>query len=912
MPTRFLYSQTADLCTQFGSQALTQPQIDNDNSSNFGSGFTNETVLISGVFTVSAYFIFDNCTIRMAAGASIVVINNSKLEIKNSKIFSCGAMWNGITVSNQSSISFWNNTIEDAFTALEISNPSNYCQIINNAFNLNDIAIHIKDSDDLCRFAIAGNSFNESDGYMKNQSPITHMDNISYAGIMLSNCPGMIILGLNGYSNNIFYRRICLQIVSDNSSVCIRRCQFYGGAFLFASALPSGRGVYAVNNSNVCIHGLGNSDPNTPTFKYHNITAVYGNNSNIKCFNSFFTQTGRFHIWLENMNNHYFHIINNYFHSTVTPFLGTGLQHVIASDKGATGTNHIRFNNFDILDAKSIIKIVDNNNSNASMLIEYNGDNGGVNFNANIGIEFTAGTSSNNFIRNNNLLAKNDDKATGIYFASATGSIPGTENRIQDNLIGQTQMAFKRGINVGSTLNALICGNHLLSTYTGIRLAGNCMNTEVGENTFNGIGSNSTGLFLDGNGINLGAGTNNHKGNVWNGSFASLSAARHSGTDPQLSPFIVNDNPNVACGDPIFWPASNGISAVTPNWFQYNVGCLNSCGEQTITGGGSAGILDALDSLIINETYASTGQSPVSIWEAEYSEYRKLRNYANAYASNALANSFTNALQGSPVAQFYAFEQLVTEGLNFSDSIRQNLDALYEDYTTQAELLNYAHEATMASPEDQNLLTSYLNAAAGLRAVQQDIDQWLLSGNQEKTAKINQAEVLHNQITPTNDFELNLKNINKLRLKKYKGLDYNEQDISDIKEIAVKCYEEAGQAIFFARALLPDTLAYDLPSDEECLEERGAYKTAKPQQRKGLFLYPNPVSSTLTVNGPDNYLGSQMICQIYDAVGRLIRRNTLAEDGTVSVSDLNPGVYFLQVLSDGRVVFIERFIKIAR
>ncbi|MBK8194912.1 MAG: hypothetical protein IPK76_17490 [Lewinellaceae bacterium] len=85
-----------------------------------------------------------------------------------------------------------------------------------------------------------------------------------------------------------------------------------------------------------------------------------------------------------------------------------------------------------------------------------------------------------------------------------------------------------------------------------------------------------------------------------------------------------------------------------------------------------------------------------------------------------------------------------------------------------------------------------MNAAAGLRAVQQDIDQWLLSGNQEKTAKINQAEVLHNQITPTNDFELNLKNINTLRLKKYKGLDYNEQDISDIKEIAVKCYEEAG------------------------------------------------------------------------------------------------------------------------
>jgi hypothetical protein len=907
-----VYAQT--LCTQFQNTSATQLPINNGNSSDYGVGFVGAVLDLSGTFTVSGQFKFKQCTLRMAEDAIINVVTPAKFEMIDCKIFCCGKMWNGIKVTNLGWLELKQNVIEDAFVSIDVDNPI-YCLILNNQFNSNDVSIRIRDYSGICRFGIAGNIFNGNfDDTMNEVSPFTGINNIAYIGIWLINCSGVVTIGLNNFPNNVFHARICMQISADNSRVCVQKSQFIGGAFSLSSAYPSGRGIYAQNKSNVCVHGLGTSDVNNFTFKYHSIAGIYTHNSTIKCYNSIFTQMLKHHIWCENTNANQFDIRNNYFFSNVNslPFVG-GLLHVISANKGTSGFSLIKYNKFDILDVKSVIKVTDSNNSNALLLIEDNSDNflGNISFGGKIGIEVLSGNSSNNLVRNNKLLAKNNNESIGIHFTSATGGQPGNENRIQSNVFGGELQNFLRGINVGATPNALICGNHLLSAYTGVRLAGNCMNTQVGRNTFTGIGYDCTGLFLDGGGINLGINTNIHQGNTWSGSFASFSAAKHSGGDPQLSPFIANNNPSVTCGDPMYWPTSNGIPSATPNWFQYNAGCVNECGIQTFVGNGNEGILDALDSLIINGAYASTGQSPVSIWEAKYSEYRKLRDYSSAYGNNSFTNGFVSNLQGSAISKFYEFEKLTTEGLNFIDSIQENLNALYEDYDIQRELLRSSHEALMASPENQNLLAAYSNAVTGLNAIQNDIDQWLLLDSQEKTVKINQAETVNYQISPINNYEFYLQNINILRLKKYKGLSFTEQDILDIKGIAIKCYEEAGQAIYFARALLPDTLSYILPTDEECSEERSSHTPGRSKEYNKIFLYPNPVSSNLIISGLDSYNNSQFICQIYDAVGRLTQQNVVTGDGAVSFSGFSPGIYLLQLLSDGQVIIAQRIVKIA-
>ncbi len=70
-------------------------------------------------------------------------------------------------------------------------------------------------------------------------------------------------------------------------------------------------------------------------------------------------------------------------------------------------------------------------------------------------------------------------------------------------------------------------------------------------------------------------------------------------------------------------------------------------------------------------------------------------------------------------------------------------------------------------------------------------------------------------------------------------------------------------------------------------------------------LFPNPVTSTLSIRTTDNFNA----VTVYDISGREIFRRSLRTTETLDVSDLNPGQYILRIESD-RKTQIARFVKL--
>lgn len=95
-----------------------------------------------------------------------------------------------------------------------------------------------------------------------------------------------------------------------------------------------------------------------------------------------------------------------------------------------------------------------------------------------------------------------------------------------------------------------------------------------------------------------------------------------------------------------------------------------------------------------------------------------------------------------------------------------------------------------------------------------------------------------------------------------------------------------------------------LPGSCECLFPDGVPdgpKGSKSKQVKsGLVVYPNPASSDITVVLPEGQTGYGDI-SIYSQRGSLVKRTAAdSQSGTVDVSGLRPGSYYLVVTSEGR------------
>jgi hypothetical protein len=96
--------------------------------------------------------------------------------------------------------------------------------------------------------------------------------------------------------------------------------------------------------------------------------------------------------------------------------------------------------------------------------------------------------------------------------------------------------------------------------------------------------------------------------------------------------------------------------------------------------------------------------------------------------------------------------------------------------------------------------------------------------------------------------------------------------------------------------------------------ESPVVKSSDPRAPKeGIHLFPNPVSSNLTVQVNTKTVGASTIT-IFDVSGKMVRKQSFEKaqglnQQQLNVSDLTSGIYHLEVVVDGKTRMVSKFMK---
>lgn len=76
-------------------------------------------------------------------------------------------------------------------------------------------------------------------------------------------------------------------------------------------------------------------------------------------------------------------------------------------------------------------------------------------------------------------------------------------------------------------------------------------------------------------------------------------------------------------------------------------------------------------------------------------------------------------------------------------------------------------------------------------------------------------------------------------------------------------------------------------------------------------LFPNPASNQINIEFPENFSGSSINFQIFDALGRIIREaESFYNNDKIEVGTLKSGIYYLKIFDESKLIGIEKFMKI--
>jgi hypothetical protein len=101
-----------------------------------------------------------------------------------------------------------------------------------------------------------------------------------------------------------------------------------------------------------------------------------------------------------------------------------------------------------------------------------------------------------------------------------------------------------------------------------------------------------------------------------------------------------------------------------------------------------------------------------------------------------------------------------------------------------------------------------------------------------------------------------------------------------------------------------DELLYHNPDYETCFLNT---MSIAENTKEALNVYPNPTSNQLYVES--KLVHSKSVFEIIDIAGKLIEKGCINENNSIDVSVLNKGIYFLKVMTDNKIISINKFIK---
>jgi Secretion system C-terminal sorting domain len=911
-------------------------------SSQLGSSFTG-LICIKGHFWIDNDFSFNHSIVQITPGVTILVLPppvgmpDRIFTIDDSKLYACGNLWNGITLSNHTVIHTQNGTrIEDARAAIKADNIQ-HCSLIieNTTFNKNDIGIHLLQSPSLPKTAtiakFSGNKFFCA-------VPLNGTaDQISLAGIKTENVPFTINPPLIANHNIFAGLQYGILAEGTNTTVSGRYFEFYNirrdGIFMNEGTLILKQSTFQnceENGVNINLAHLVDIRQNCnftvdtylpeiafPDYRAGVSIKGFALNSNVSLGLAFTanlsgTTTPVYAIDLKGGNVHAgtkVTISYSRFSIRAMPSYGIFLD-------GAFPTS-------------SEINIHDNNFATGNP--ENTGSSAGISTSGNM---------------NNLSIYKNFFTGNGYFnFAIQAENSSGTNNYVADNYIEGTGYIvtsgqyFSKGFFFSNFLNTTFCSNtNFFGSNYAFEFGGTNTGTVFTENKVYATGAALNIL------TNATIDPQQHQGNEWHpvvtqnpsGGTTTWIAGVHAICQTPdlaaLSKFTVHTNQSVWDPTPPnphyiffspFYPENIDPADPMFDFFGIDPSGTPASGCQTKFTGSSVG--GGLDKVISDGLLPVIVGNPSMAWITKGYLYKKLKNNPSLISTNPSYTTFLSNNANSNIGKFYEVDKKIGEAFSTTETISQQskqvlnaIALLIENLAVTDSLLESTTNASILAALAQTK-SGYLEQLISLRTSDNAINGTYKS---QQLTKIQEALSLNQQISPTSQIETNQKSVNEIYLQTVAAPSSNltEGQIAKLKSIGQQCTETGGLAVSTALSLLPDcekvglTICPFTPVDNAAplSFSTGGHEMKRPVVRSDeAWLYPNPAGLSFFLKLTEGNTG---IVNIADLNGKTVQTMSLNDPGVPTEINhhLSPGVYLVKILTDSGAVFSEKLVVLPR
>lgn len=174
---------------------------------------------------------------------------------------------------------------------------------------------------------------------------------------------------------------------------------------------------------------------------------------------------------------------------------------------------------------------------------------------------------------------------------------------------------------------------------------------------------------------------------------------------------------------------------------------------------------------------------------------------------------------------------------------------------------------------------------------------------------LNTARTLNNSIANTGNMVYNKQTLNATYMNMLSA-EPDSTTLANLRDLAVKCPNLDGDAVFQARGIL---MYYDKQLYTSFCESDFTTTTnhrlgntdnaVAPQETKELIVYPNPTNRDITIEytkGDDNEAAELIV---FNQLGELVLTKTLTDNKTtLSLEQLNSGIYFYTIKQQGAIL----------
>ncbi|GAB4254712.1 MAG: hypothetical protein Kow0027_20990 [Saprospiraceae bacterium] len=369
-------------------------------------------------------------------------------------------------------------------------------------------------------------------------------------------------------------------------------------------------------------------------------------------------------------------------------------------------------------------------------------------------------------------------------------------------------------------------------------------------------------------------------------------------TFPQNSEFLIHSP------QPQFFPSN-----INPpmGWFQLNEGaardCFNNLFEGTLTEG---------EQQLVSGTLNVSGLSAADLWDLERRMLLKLMRNPELMPPGSDAEAFYNARLGTVMYQLASVEQDWKQAMlpgaadqsaidNYQNGIFGLLDQL------AAIDANTPQPASFQEALDSLKVGARAAVLSQLRSTRNSLDAVLAGMYAQRTADLTVVQSTLDGINTSTVYETNRKQLFQMLSDWGAGQEPDSTDLVFVRSLAAQCPSEGGDAVEYARNLLPVCEQGQYLSDDPSEPCNRSFLGTEVESPGKVVVHPNPTTSLLQVDFPAATTGTLRLLSISGVELRSwqVRESSRA---TLHLDELPAGLYFLQVPTTGGAVEVHKVV----